>query len=470
MRLFAAGMIAFGLMTGIARADNGCSKYEGLSSRPDLFDGDAVRSLSGCSKFHVEKQEGIFWIDRPTHKVSEIARVYHVFNCYDVGPDKATDMNLPDRYFMCGMDAKLLNKAAYEAEVDATELDAPHKATMKAIWGPLQAYVQRAEAVTASRAADPAYKQVLDAEAAGLKDWDRFYGENKALIDATMAVEDKWFATDGMTRVTKQVELGCEPVRAGWQKWLADKKLTSAKQVPDAVKGDELGTITLRALALCDAAGRVQPAATMEAEALERNFPFRGARMHAVWSAMAALGKLIPDNVVPVMQPLKGPDYVYAQVTKALESGDNFHVERGDHLEQGKIDKVVASGDDVNVTFKKESWMEPDMQCYDLPSRYWSQSEGRYKHDFACKQIGQHKETSQLPPALVPAAYAKGLKSGQVATLRTGKRGDKRYAYAIESRTGTKLDDKGKLKVLKKGNDMLQTGGSLEVLYGMPMH
>ncbi|MGZ3438325.1 MAG: hypothetical protein ACXVDD_02370 [Polyangia bacterium] len=457
-------------MVGVARADNGCQKYETTSSQKDHYDDDAISALSGCNKnIKDQKTNGIFWIDRPTHKVSEIARVFHVFSCYDVGPDKATDMYLPDRYFMCGMDAKVLNKVAYEAEVDATALDAQHKATMKAVWAPLQSYVERANRVTEDRAKDPVYKKVLDAQAAGLKDWDRFYGENKALIDATAAVEDKWWASED--RTSKPLDLGCDPVRAGWQKWLADKKITSAKQVPDAVKSDELGTIVLRALALCDAAARVQPAAAMEGEALERNFPFRGSRMHAVWVAMTALGKLIPDNVEPVMQPIKGPDYLAEQVNKALDS-TGFEVERKDHLEQGKIDKVVASGKDVNVTFKKESWMEPDMECYDLPTRYWSQSDGRYKHDFACKKVGQHKETSQLDPAVFPAAYAKGLKPGQVATVRIARpfaQHDKRYGFAIESRSGTGVADKGKEKFKKSGNDVLQTGGSLDVLYGVPM-
>jgi hypothetical protein len=464
MRLFAAVIIASGLMAGVARADDGCKKYEGDSDRPDLYQADAVSALSGCNKnIKDQKTNGMFWVDKPGHKVTEIERVFHVLSCYDAG-----SMDMADVYFMCATDAKLLNKAAYEKEVDATALDAEHKATMKAVWPKLQSEVERATQGFASRT-PPEYKPVIEAQAAAFKDWDRFYAENKAVIDATVAVEDKWFATSGADRTSKANDLGCAPVRAGWQRWLADKKLASAKQVPGAVKSDELGTIVLRALTLCDAAAHIQPAAAVEAEALARNFPFRGPRMHGIWAAMTALAKVVPENVAPAMRPLKGTDYLAEQVDKALRSND-FDVARDDKLEQGKIDKVVAKGDEVTVTFKKESWIEPDMQCYDLPTRYWSQSDGRYKHDFACKKVGQHKETSQLDPAIFPAVYAQGLKAGQIATLRPGKLGDKRYAIAIESSRGTKVADKAKEKVIKSGNDMLQSGGSLDVLYGMPLH
>jgi hypothetical protein len=137
-------------------------------------------------------------------------------------------------------------------------------------------------------------------------------------------------------------------------------------------------------------------------------------------------------------------------------------------MPQGKILKITADPDGSMVTFKKESWMEPDMQCYDLPTRYWSQSEGRYKHDFACKKVGQHPMTSQLDPTVFTAAYSKGLKPGQIVSLRNYRnQNNKRFGFAIEARSGTKMDDKGKSKFVKRGNDALQTGGVLDVVYGV---
>lgn len=455
----AVGMVLAAL-TGTAYADDACKKYEVFSGQNERVDDDAVFRLAECRKMPNLTVQNIFRIDNPTWKISQIARVAHLIGCFS-----ANDGQLPDRVLMCRADEKQLDKAAFDAEVAATTLDDAHKATLTGKWELLQTKIAKANAAVASRASDPMYKQVLDTLDAGFSDWDAFYAKNREVIDAAYAVEAKWLATSQMIRGHQPVDLGCAPVRAGWERWVAEKKFTSAKEVSPAVEADEVATIALRAVALCDMAARVEPAAKVEFELLRKKFAFRGPRMHAVFAAMSTLGKVIPENIAPAMKPVLIQDEVYKIIGDVV---DTSYEGVSNEIEQGKVAKVEVGADGALVSFKKESWIEPDMQCYDLPSRYWSQSEGRYKHDFACKKVGQHTETSQLDPALFSTAFVKGLKAGQIVSLRSAKdRAGKRLGFAVEARSGTKVADKGKAKVIKRGADVLQTGGTLDVVYGV---
>jgi hypothetical protein len=460
MRTTCAVGVVLAAMAGTAYADEagGCKKYEFDPGESDSHvNEDALRRLAHCNPNFVNMSvQNIFWIDNPTYRLSQIARVAEVMGCYDAGSNQ-----LADRVLMCRAEEKRLDKAAFEAEVAATELDAAHKTTLRGQWATLQAAIEKAnQAIAGLRGLDT--KPVLETLEAGFKDWDSFYAKNQAVIDAAYAVEAKWWATPFDKRGYQPVDLGCAPVRAGWQQWVSQKHFKSAKEVSTAVEADELATIELRAIALCDMAARDLLAGNIEADLLQKKFPFRGPRMHAVFAAMGTLSKLIPENASPPMEPVTIEDEIYRTVSVKLRGGSSVS-----DIEQGKIAKITPDPKGVLVTFKKETWMEPDMQCYDLPSRYWSASEGRYKHDFACKKIGEHKMSSELKPMIFAKHFANGLKVGQIVSVNewTDQAGTL-WGFPIEARSGTKLEDRGKAKVVKQGNDKLQTGGSLDVVFG----
>lgn len=134
--------------------------------------------------------------------------------------------------------------------------------------------------------------------------------------------------------------------------------------------------------------------------------------MHAVWTGLTATSKLIPDSVSPV-------------------------------------------------------FVAPKM--HDLPSRWWSASEGRWKHDFTCKQVGSHQESSELEPRIVSAETAEGLKPGQVVTLRRGQYAKRsgNYAFVIESRTPPKGANMTRRKVSTQRGADLTVAGTLNVVYGV---
>lgn len=453
--------------SSVAHAADECDQFKRAAERPDEYTKDAASILSGCdepnSRLDAEASGG-YWLDRPGRPVSEIARVYHVWSCF---------RSHASALLMCGPDAKRMNRAAYDAEVAKLKLNPEHTASFKKYFDDAQARVKAAQQdlVEHTPAGETWYQKVLEAGDKAFGEWDAVYAANKGLIDAAYAIEDKWWALPPMKR-TAVNDLGCDEVRSGWRKWVVGKKFTSAKQLPEAVRSDEVATIALRALALCDgAAGRKMDAA-FEVEALLDGFTFRGARSHAAWAAIAAMGKIVPENMAPAMQPLKIYDALFKEAKDSSEYG--FNADRD--LEQGKIDKITPGQSGlVEVSFKKESWMEPDFNCYDLPTRYWSSSEGHYKHDFACKKVGSHPESSELKPHLFSALSAAGFKPGQVVTMHSGTMGhsEQRSAFPIESRTpekGGKAKKKGKAAddQIQHGVE-LQTTGTLEVLYGVPL-
>jgi hypothetical protein len=238
--------------------------------------------------------------------------------------------------------------------------------------------------------------------------------------------------------------------------------------MPEAIRSDALATITLRALSICDMMGGRRVDGATEAQLLERGFTFRGPRTYAVYAAMVALGKVIPDSRAPIMKPLPVNDPLLKEASDA--SAYNFSPDRWDQPRQGKIAALKKTEGGVEVSFKKETWMQPDYECYDLPTVYWSSVDGRYKHDWDCKKVGQHPESSQEPPHVISAPAAEGLKIGQVLVLRGGGPQGKRVGFPLESR----IPEKGAAKVAKKGADnivprgfVMPTTGKLEVLYGV---
>jgi hypothetical protein len=250
---------------------------------------------------------------------------------------------------------------------------------------------------------------------------------------------------------------------------VVDKKITRAKEVPELVSHDELGVITLRALALCDAAAGRQADAVSEVDALEKSFPFRGPRMHAVWAAMAATSKLIPDTQSPVLVPADISDGLLGSAKDRAES--NYHADPWDQPEQGLIDRITKVPDGYKLTFKKQQWVEPDYDCKETGPRWWSQVDGRWKRDFACKQVGSHRESSQLDPRIVSAETGAGLRPGQVVTLRRGVYSNKdgNYAFVIEARTPPKGNKLTKRKVSTQRGADLSVAGTLNVVYGVAL-
>ncbi|MDB4968013.1 MAG: hypothetical protein JWN44_3702 [Myxococcales bacterium] len=468
MRATLITFLILGLAPAQSWADDDCKSYYRNGDDVQRYDDDAVSSIAGCKPGGVipTDVDGIYWIDRPGKPVSEITRVFHVATC--LGTRDVT--RLPDRWLMCGGDARALNRAAYDAEVAKLKLTPERKAEFGPYFEATQEKIKTAQEWVGKRAGGPEYKKLMEVYDQAFKEWDGFYATNKAVIDAATAVEDRWWALASMKRHTPS-ELGCDDVRKGWRQWVAAHKFTSAKQVPEAVRSDELGTIVLRALALCDAAADRNVDAMVEVDLLEKGYTFRGPRMHATWVAMAALAKLVPAES-PSMRPVDVSDVLWRL---ANDRGD-WSVDRRDQPRQGKVAALKKTDGGVEVSFKKESWMEPDFECYDLPSRYWSQSDGHYKHDFACKKVGQHQQTSEEDPHIFSVAVAEGLKPGQVVTLRGGtNRAAKRVAFPIESRTPEKGGGKAAAKGKKAKDDQvkkgveLQTTGTLEVLYGVPL-
>jgi hypothetical protein len=174
---------------------------------------------------------------------------------------------------------------------------------------------------------------------------------------------------------------------------------------------------------------------------------------------------------VPDMAPVLVAD----PLRKLANDRADWWVDGWSHPKQAKISAIKKVDGGVELTFKKETWMEPDFECYDLPTRWWSQVDGRYKHDFACKKVGQHPESTEENPTIFSAWAADGLKVGQVVTWRSGSnKAEKKVGFALESRTPEKgaakaaKAKKGKDDQVKKGVE-LQTTGTLEVLYGVAL-
>ena len=451
-----------------ARAADECKPFSHDGDRPDLYLNEAISKMSGCSDYSSAARDrqdaiGAYWLDRVDHPVSEIARVYHVWTCY-AGEARTTALT-------CAVDARRLNRAAFAAEVGKLPLSAQRKANFERYFDEAEQRVKKADSTIAwAYGVQPQSKQVLDAAEKGFtSDWDAFYRSHKAVIDAAWSVEDKWWNTDPGKRLTGTVDLGCDVLRQGWQHWVNDKKIARAKEIPDLVGHDEIAVITLRALALCDAAGGRQADAVAEAEALKRSFPFHGPRMHAVWVAMEATSKLIPETVGPVFTPARLNDELLKQATE--RAAYNYNADESDQLEQGVIDKITKVADGYKLTFKKQQWMEPDMDCQPSGRPWWSTVDGRWKHDYTCKQVGSHRESSQLEPRIVSAQTGDGLKPGQVVTLRTGQYPgrDGSYAFVIESRTPQRGAKMTRRKVSTQRGADLSVAGTLNVVYGVAL-
>lgn len=445
-----------------ARAADECKQFEN-GNGPEWYEHAAILTMSGCREVQTKPAgEGAYWLDTPGRRTSEIARVYHVWTCYG-GDDR-------DAALTCGIDATRLNRAVFDAEVAKLPLTVERKANFKRYFDEAEVRVNKSKkTLDWAFKQQPASKQVLAAAEQGFKDWDAFYQRNRAAIDAAVAVEDKWWKLDPRNHPDAVADLGCGGVREAWHQWIVDKKITRAKDIPGLVGHDELGVIVLRALALCDGTGGKQADAVSEAEVLQKSFPFRGPRMHAVWAAMEATTKLIPESESPIFVPAQIEDSLLQAAANRAEY--NYRADAWDQLEQGMIAKIAKVADGYSLTFKKQKWMEPDFECKDLPTRWWSNVDGQWKHDFACKQVGSHPESSQLDPRIVSAETGGGLKPGQVITLRSGKYSGKDgvYAFVMESRTPAKWAKLTKRKVSTQRGADLSVAGTLNVVYGVAL-
>lgn len=314
--------------------------------------------------------------DRTEAPPSQVIGLGRVLHC--VTPEKPVPSDLA-RWAVCRMELAQLDAARIDAELKAAghnEL-ARNYAQQAFATATMLGRVLDKE-LAAATAKDPDVKTVVDAAAAGWKQWVADYAANKALVDAAIAYEDKF---EG---IRKSAAKNCLPSLTGTLGQIATRgKGTVEEVLRTAVSG--LNPIVISHLQRCMESdvtpkyGRNLTALMLQL-ALEWGAPTRGPRTAAAVAMSKAAATIAADRT---SFPWKPTD-VGVSAPWATHKSELGHVDR-----EGEVASMKADGDKIVVTFKTVKFKEQEQFCQDTNKIVMWSADGTPIYARNCKYTGR---------------------------------------------------------------------------------
>lgn len=366
----------------------------------------AEASVLGCAR----EPEGDFfaWVDRPS--ISEMHRVALVAKCLNFDVDK--DDNQKGEFAFCGVDMKALDRARFDKELAALNVNFYGRVTAIQSFGDAKAKATALLAKYADKAkSDDAWAKLYAAPDKGYKEWLATYEANKAAFQAIRDFDDKSNAG------SKKALAGCgDNLRKLWFEHMTGKKLKKLEDAK-ALATDTVGYPLLVAMMRCDAAEkRYLPVAAAQDLFMQGSKDQRGPRYAAYSATMNALNDIITDRE---KFPLKALYPTPPELGRKLwyrayeQTFNNISYDHG----TGQIKAIKKSGDTVMLTFKTVRWKEE--QAYDcVPTRriYRITEDGTIEYEHKCK-YKMVAMSSTLEPVTVSSEFAGGLAPGLMVDL-----------------------------------------------------
>lgn len=396
-------------------------------------------------------------LDRPDLANKEIARAYFVRQCFRW---PAGDVAL--RFALCDHDAKLLDKAKYDAEAatlhpddgDRKLLDDNWQATMVAV----DHYHQEWQTHLAARRKDNQRLlvdelersiQALDKEIAT----DPIYQASYTLLGRVEAA----LASQWREHAPRRDVDGCADNAKTLAARIAATKPKTAEQVRQAITTDPRTWLMFELRIACDAAaGRYVDAGAASMITYSRPM-FQGPRAQALGALFTAIkdpkqnidtdiGRAEANlddlrHTWPLFEALGDVwsgkfDYLGA-VEDDPEDANREPSNR--RVSLGRIGKLAKTDDPalVKLTFKKETWVTPTWECIRTGKINMFESDGTPVYDSRCHVTGEQTLSMEPSERLIDAVDAAGLKAGQLVKFttyvtQTNQKYDRATAYVFE--------------------------------------
>jgi hypothetical protein len=314
------------------------------------------------------------------------------------------------RWAICQGDARGLDRKRFDAELAGPTIDPRDRLAAKLRFVKLQGAVAAAEAKWNALAAkdDGVVKVITTIPAEATKAFAEAAAAHPALLAWSYQLVDDARANN------KKLLNGCDDtLRTHLTSYLTAKAPRTREELRDLFK-DEIGSQLANAAAICFARN---PAAQSFWSRWSTGYAERWGTRTAVWHALAAAKIEFDTDLGRDPIGLPKPVVLFANGTASTSSGT--------------IAKLADDGDNLVVTFKKETWKEPVCKQWKETNRVdsidWKSGELVYRS--VCVKRGVEKRSSQATPVTVAKTYAGGLKVGTIATF---VRNDDGTGYPIE--------------------------------------
>lgn len=312
------------------------------------------------------------------------------------------------RWAICQDDARGLDRKRFDAELAGPSIDPRDR---------LSAKLRFVKLTRAVAAADAKWKALADKDDGVAKVLTGLPGEARqafAAVAADPILAWSFQLVDDARANNKKLLNGCEDtLRTHLTTYLTAKAPRSRDDLRDAFK-DEVGSQLANAAALCFVRN---PAAQLFWNRWSTGYTERWGVRTAIWHALAGAKVEFDTDLGRDPIGLPKPVVLFAN-GHAGTSG-------------GTIAKLTPDGDNLVITFKKETWKEPVCKQWKETNRVDSidWKSGQLVYRSVCVKRGFEKRSSQATPVTVTKTYAAGLKVGTIATFA---RNDDGTGYPIE--------------------------------------
>ena len=301
------------------------------------------------------------------------------------------------RWAICKQDALALDRKKLDDELAKATIDPEDRLEAKMKFVRLQAAVKAQQTKFAAEAAkDGGVEKVIDTiPAAATKAWTEAADKYGPLLAWSYKL------VDDQRLNTKKVFEGCEAeLLKHLGTYLSEKKPTTADALKDAFR-DNVGSQLATGAERCFV--RNAAAQKFWAEQNSGHGSHRGLRTE-IWHALA--GATIEFDTNRGSDPLGLPPAVtlYASGSGSWSSGT--------------IATFKDAGDNVDLTFKKETWKETVCKQWKETNKIDGiSSDGKLIYRSNCVKTGTETRSSTAEPVSVPKVYAAGLKVGVSAVF-----------------------------------------------------
>jgi hypothetical protein len=301
------------------------------------------------------------------------------------------------RWAICKQDALGLDRKKLDAELAKDTIDPSHRLEAKIKFVRLQAAVKAAQAKYAAEAdKDGGVEKVIDTvPAAAAKEWAELSGKHGALLAWSYKMID-----DARLNSKKPFD-GCEAdFLTHLTPYLTEKKPATTDALKDAFK-DNIGSQLAAGAERCFV--RNAAAQKFWADQNSGHGGYRGLRT-TIWHALAGAAIEFDKDRGSDGMGLPPAVTLYARGTSSSSSGT--------------IATAKETGDNLDITFKKETWKEKVCQQWKETNKIDGISnDGKLIYRTTCVKTGTETRSSTAEPVSVPKQYAAGLKVGVAASF-----------------------------------------------------
>ncbi|MBI5548562.1 MAG: hypothetical protein HY901_32160 [Deltaproteobacteria bacterium] len=396
---------------------------------PDRYFNRAYRDIFGCDDSSDTNLERFnWWYDRKAEAPNELLRAWFVATCL---PESATLERSPGRLAMCGPDARRLDAAQMEKDLEALKVGEYGKVHARAFLHASRKLAQRFVGFYEEKAKkNPAYKEILfEAPEKGFVAWTEKYAKNKEAMEAAIALENKW------TTGSKKALQGCsEPMRKSLAAYLKGQQPKTLDDVT-RLANDEVGYMLTSALVVCYAYEERFLEAAETYNLMKTSRVERGPRTSAYYQAMSKLNEVLADQE---RFPLD-PRWFYAPVPdvggdreawtyQAYEKTFN-QISFGNS--EGKVKDAKPQGTGVLLTFQTATWNEPVYDCKETNRIDRITADGQVVYRQICNPAGTKKVSQTPQPALLPKEMAESIKKGMMVKLTTNQNKQPHFGFPV---------------------------------------